>query len=139
MNRFGLTDIALLVLRLGAALMLFLGHGWPKIANFAERSATFSDPLGVGSTVSLGLVVFAEVFCSMLVSIGLLTRLAVVPILIFFVVALFHHGDDPWAKKEFVLLFALPFLALLLAGPGRISVDDALERRRTRNTMMMGR
>jgi putative oxidoreductase len=139
MTGFGLNDVALLILRLGAAALLFAGHGWPKITHFAERAATFADPIGVGSTVSLGLVVFAEVFCSVLVTLGLLTRVAVIPVLIFFVIALFHHAPDPWAKKELVLIFALPFLAILIAGPGRISVDEVRERGRTRKAMMLGR
>jgi putative oxidoreductase len=133
-------DFGLLLLRIGAAALLFLAHGLPKLAHFASRSATFADPLGVGSAVSLGLVVFAEVLCSILVAIGLLTRWAVVPILIFFAVALFiQHAADPWAKKEMVILYALPFLVLLLAGPGRLSVDAAMERGRLKRTMSLER
>ena len=36
----------------------------------------FPDPLGVGSTTSLALAVFAEVVCSVLLAFGLFTRLA---------------------------------------------------------------
>jgi putative oxidoreductase len=133
-------DFGLLLLRLGAAGLLFFGHGWPKLATFAAKSATFPDPLGMGPAMSLGLVVFAEVACSVLVAIGLFTRLAVAPILIFFAVAVFvQHAHDPWSKKEFVLIYSLPFLALLLAGPGSLSVDAAMERSRTRRTMSMER
>ena len=39
------------------------------------------------------------------------------------------HGDDPWAKTEFALLFALPFLAFAFTGGGRFSVDALLRER----------
>jgi uncharacterized membrane protein YphA (DoxX/SURF4 family) len=55
------------------------------------------------------------------------------------VIALFHHAPDPWAKKELVLIFALPFLALLIAGPGRISVDWARDRARIRRAINLER
>jgi putative oxidoreductase len=133
-------DLGLLLLRLGAALLLFAGHGWPKIANFAERAARFADPLGLGPQLSFGLVVFAEVGCAIAIALGLLTRWAVVPLLIFFAVAAFvQHAADPWARKELALIFAVPFATLLFTGPGHLSLDAWMERRRTRGAMEMRR
>lgn len=127
------TSLALLVLRVGAALLLIYGHGWSKLVNFGERSTTFSDPIGVGSAPSLALVVFAEVFCSLAVLFGLFTRLAVIPPLIFFAIAFFiHHANDPWRQREPALVFAVPFLALLISGPGRYSLEAWLSRVRAR-------
>jgi putative oxidoreductase len=121
------TDLGLLLLRVGAAALLIYGHGWPKLSHFAERAASFSDPLHVGSPISLGLVVLAEVLCAGLVLVGLATRWAAAPLLFFFAVAVFlQHAHDPWAKKELALIFATPFLALLLTGPGRFSLDAVL-------------
>ena len=56
-------DGALLFLRLFIGGMM-LSHGWTKLATFSVLSATFPDPLGVGSTLSLLLILFAEVGCS---------------------------------------------------------------------------
>ena len=39
------------------------------------------------------------------------------------VAAFVAHGSDPLADKEHALLYALAFLAVLLLGPGRWSVD----------------
>jgi len=123
----GRESIGLLILRLGAAGMLLYGHGWSKLMHFGERLGTFADPIGLGSEVSFVLVVFAEVLCSVLVILGLLTRLAVVPLLIFCVVAVFvQHLHDPWPRKELPLLYAIPFLTLLFTGPGRYSLDARL-------------
>ena len=113
----------LLFLRLSAAAML-ASHGWDKIVHLSEYVRHFPDPLGVGSTASTLLVIFAEVFCTLLVMFGFLTRLAAVPVIATLVgAALWVHADDPWSKKEFALLYAIPFLTILMIGPGRFSLD----------------
>jgi len=124
----GIRDsIGLLILRLGTAGLLLYGHGWSKLVHFGERLGTFANPIGLGPEVSFVLVVFAEVVCSLLVIFGLLTRLAVIPLLIFFVVAAFvQHLHDPWPRKEVPILFAIPFLTLLFTGAGRYSLDARL-------------
>ncbi len=117
-------SVGLLVLRIGTGLMMALSHGWGKFASYGERSATFADPFGVGSAVSLGLVVFAELFCALAVTLGMFTRLAVIPLIITMVVAgLVIHANDPWPKPEMALLYLTAFLMLLFTGPGKISVD----------------
>jgi putative oxidoreductase len=121
-----LISLGLLVLRAGTSALLIYGHGWPKLATFAERADRFADPLHVGPAVSLGLAVFAEVLCAALVFVGLATRAALVPLLILFGVIVFVvHGADPFPQKEKALLFAVAFLALLVTGPGRFSIDGA--------------
>ena len=55
------TSLGLLFLRVLSGGMMLLGHGWAKLAGFAEMAPNFPDPLGLGSsTFSLGLAVFAE-------------------------------------------------------------------------------
>ena len=44
--------------------LLLMSHGIAKLQNFEALSATFPDPLGVGSRVSLVLAVFGEVVCA---------------------------------------------------------------------------
>ena len=125
-----LADVGLLFLRVSAGGMMALGHGLPKLLAFSEKAATFSDPLGVGSTMSLTLAIFGELVCSLLVVAGVATRLTALPVVFtMFVAALVVHADDPWSKKEFALLYAVPFIALALLGPGRFSVDGLRARR----------
>jgi len=111
--------------------MLF-GHGWGKLVTFGDRMDSFPDPLGVGSAVSLGLAVFAEVVCAFLVSIGLLTRAALIPLIITMLVAAFIiHGPDPLfgsgRTKEMALLFLAGYLSIFVAGPGKFSLDRLLK------------
>lgn len=126
-----LLSVGLLVLRLGTGGLLIYGHGWGKVTKFAERAPKFADPIGLGPETSFALVVFAEVFCAAAVMLGLGTRLAAVPILIFTAVAVFvQHAADPFADKEKALLFAVPMLTLMLTGGGRYSLDAVIGRLR---------
>lgn len=125
-------DLGLLILRVSIGSMMLFGHGLPKLLAFSEKAATFSDPLGVGSTASLVLAIVGEVVASALLIVGLGTRLAAVPLLItMLVAALLVHGDDPWARKEFALLYAVPALALIFTGPGRFALDARFVRSRS--------
>lgn len=124
-------DLGLLLLRLGAGALMLWEHGWPKLASYAEKSASFSDPLGLSPAVSLALAVFAEVFCSLAVMLGLYTRLAVLPLLFTMAMAAFViHADDPFKVKEKALLYGIMYLAILIAGPGRYALSQAISRRR---------
>jgi putative oxidoreductase len=121
-------DAGLLILRLCCALMLL--HGWPKFINFKENSGDWPDPFHVGTTVSYALTVFAELFCSVFVVLGLFTRIALVPLIICLIVIVFNvHGGDSLEDKEHGLLYLLIYLSLFLTGPGKYSLDSLIEKR----------
>ncbi|MBI5495457.1 MAG: DoxX family protein [Deltaproteobacteria bacterium] len=125
-------DVGLLLLRLTAGGIMVFVHGWGKLAGFADKSASFPDPLGVGSAASLALAVFAEVFCALGLVTGTLTRLAVVPLVVTMLVAAgMVHAGDPWAKKELALVYLTLFATLGLTGPGRFSVDHLVDKWRS--------
>lgn len=126
-----LKDVGLLVLRGWLGLSMLLLHGWPKLQGMAEKSASFPDPLGVGSAMSLNLVVFSEVLCALLVVIGLATRLALIPLIITMAVAFFviHSGIlIGEGNGEMAFIYLGGFVALLLTGPGRYSFDHYILR-----------
>lgn len=115
----------LLGLRLlfGGLLMM---HGIVKIANFSELSATFPDLLGVGSYYSLILAVFAEVICSCACIVGLLFRLALIPMIVTMAVAFWGVHGGNISEGELSFIFLIVFILLWLAGPGLLSVDKLL-------------
>ncbi|CAL1517109.1 DoxX family protein [Chitinophaga sp. MM2321] len=126
----GAVNFSMLVLRLVSGGLLML-HGWPKLVNFAAKMNSFPDPLGVGHKISLGMVVFAEFFCSIFIMLGLMTRLATIPVMICMCVVIFSiHGQDTAAlnfgKIELPMLFLTSFIVLFFTGPGRFSIDGAL-------------
>ena len=125
----GAFNIALFVLRVGAALLVLFGHGYKKLLNFDTVAPKFMNFLGMGSSVSLGLCIFAEVFCSILVILGLFTRLACIPLVINMAIAVsLAHKYDFLQTGEKASMFFLIFLTILFVGPGRISVDGMLKK-----------
>lgn len=121
------TDIALLIARAAIAGFMLV-HGLPKMENlFSDDPTAFANVLGMGQELSLGLTVFAEVICSLLILLGLGTRLAVIPLIITMLVAVFYiHGADPFVKQEMGLHYLLIYVVLLLMGSGRYSLDNFL-------------
>ena len=110
--------------------MLFLNHGIEKWLAFDTLSETFPDPLWLGSTISLILVIFAEVFCAFAFIFGVFFRLALIPMIINMSVAFFVvHSGMPLANKELALMYLLIFVACFISGPGRFSVDHILMRK----------
>ena len=122
-------DYGLLIIRVGIGLMM-LTHGLPKMEKlFPGEPVQFASVMGMSPAVSLGLTVFAEVLCSILLILGLATRLAAIPLLITMIVAVvLIHGSDPFAKKEMGTLYLVGYASLLLAGPGRFSIDYLISR-----------
>lgn len=124
-------SVGLLILRLGVGSMMLFAHGYGKLTGLINcRGGSFPDPIGLGNTLSMVLATSAEFGCSLLIVLGLATRLAAIPLVITMSVAVFVvHADDPWSKKEFALLYLVPCLALFFTGAGRFSLDAALGRR----------
>lgn len=124
-----LFEFSYVVFRVGWGLAM-LTHGYPKLIKLLDGGAIkFADPFGLGAMPSLVLAVFAEVVCAVLVSIGLLTRVAVLPLMVTMAVAAFIvHGDDPFGKKEMAILYLLGYLLIFAKGAGKLSMDRALGR-----------
>ena len=99
----------------------------PTVWKASGHVDSFSDPLNIGNTNSMLLTIFAEVFCALLLAMGLLTRLAsFVLVLLFIVIIFWVHKNDPLKEKEMAILFLLVFLTTLLCGPGKWSIDKLI-------------
>src|ERR1700710_1138120 len=87
-------DISMLMLRIVSGALM-IPYGYAKLIHFAEKKDSFMNFMGIGSPLSLALVIFAEFFCSMLIVLGLFTRLAVIPLIISMSVVVFtiNHGN----------------------------------------------
>ena len=124
-------DMALLVVRITVA-GLMLAHGLPKLEMLLSgEPVQFPAVFGLSAASSLALAIFAEVVCSVLILVGLGTRLAVIPLIFTMLVAAFYiHGADPFARKEPAILYLLPYVLLLLAGSGKYALDHLLQQKR---------
>lgn len=119
-------SIAIFLLRIALGAMM-LPHGYKKLMNFAAKSGQFPDPFHIGGPASMALTIFAEFFCATFIILGLLTRLSSVPLIIAMAVALFysHHGQI-FGEGEHAALYLAGFIAILLTGPGKYSMDKLI-------------
>ena len=117
-------DIGLLIFRL-AISTLMLTHGIPKLIKFfGSEEIGFADPLGFGEITTFTLAVFAEFVCSVLVILGLGTRLAVLPLIATMAVAaLIVHVPDGFGRQELPLLYLTGWVLLFFTGAGKYSLD----------------
>ena len=117
-------DIGLLIFRLGIS-GLMLTHGIPKLIRFfGPDPIQFGDPIGLGEVATFTLAVFAEFVCSVLLILGLGTRLIVLPLIATMaVVALIVHMPDGFGRQELPLLFMFGYILLFFTGAGKYSLD----------------
>lgn len=125
------TNLGLLILRVSVGLMMAFSHGLGKLQNYLySDNIQFADPIGLGQDLSLLLAAGAEFFMALLVTVGLMTRLATLPLIFTMFIAVFViHANDPFQKMEFGLLYLFPFLSILLMGPGKFSLDYIITRK----------
>jgi putative oxidoreductase len=123
-------NFALLILRVVVGGFMLV-HGYSKLQTLiGGGTIQFADPLGVGVIPSLILAVFAEFFCSILLILGLGTRLAVLPLMVTMIVAVFIiHASDGFQKQELGALFLAVYFVLFIAGSGKFSMDQLISSR----------
>jgi uncharacterized membrane protein YphA (DoxX/SURF4 family) len=146
------TDLGLLALRVAVCLCLIYHHGAEKFYDFHELTHHNLDPVGLGVTASVIISGISDGICSLFVLLGFVSRYAAL-----FVLGVLNtvwwlmdhgvdrlfglpvplrpgtHGADLQAQLHTmpsfmnVPLYILGFLAVLLAGPGRYSLDKWIE------------
>ena len=124
-------DYIILLLRITVAVFM-ITHAIPKMNKLiAGGEIQFPDPLGMGTTVSLVLAVFAELICSILIGFGFLTRLSAFPLIITMAVAAFIvHAGDPFKQKELSLMYLILYIVLFFIGSGKYSVDYFISKKK---------
>ncbi len=126
------TDAGLLLLRIGTGVILFMRHGWEKVSILSLTNPHFPDPLHIGHNTSWILALLGDGILSLLLVIGVGTRwVALYSFVVIFVAwAFVHHftflGKTPGADHgELIALYLSAFLALMVTGAGRYSIDAA--------------
>jgi putative oxidoreductase len=120
------TDMGLLLLRVGVSLSLFLKHGLEKLTGYSKMVQHFPDPIHIGAHASLAYALLTDGICTILIAAGLFTRVASALLFINLLTAFFfvHHAaffTD--GHVELVMVYMIVFAALILTGPGGLSVD----------------
>lgn len=119
-------NLATFVLRVTLGVLM-IPHGYNKLVNFEKYQKEFMNFMGMGSTTSLILVVFAEFFCAIFLAMGLFTRLTAGILAIVMAVAVFKaHNGQVFGDGEMGMLYLGGFLSILLLGGGKASLDGLL-------------
>jgi putative oxidoreductase len=131
------TDLGLLIIRLIiGALMAF--YGYEKLIHFNEMAASDFwmknvSFFGFSSKIALGLTVFAELVCSILLILGLFTRISLFFLafcmawifLVVFPMSILDKGDNGYQFNDAFVYFAI-YLGLFFTGAGNYSLDAKL-------------
>ena len=125
----GAFNFSMLLLRVVFGLLMITKHGYDKLVKFPTLQYEFYNFLGLGTRISLGLSIFAEVLCSLFLILGLFTRLATIPLIITMFVAVFgFNAGKPLVESEAALSYLSAYIVLLFCGPGRISIDGMINK-----------
>jgi putative oxidoreductase len=108
--------------------VVFVGSGWGKLHHLDKVSAYFAD-LGIPAPgFNALLAASAELVCGALLLVGLLTRLAAVPLIVTMAVAIvtakrddIHRLADLLGMQEFLFIVLCVWLGV--AGGGALSLD----------------
>ena len=146
-------DIALLVLRL-SGLVLAFAHGWQKVTmlasgnfdDFISRVEALGFPMPEAFAWAAALAEFAG---GLAIALGIVTRIAAAfAAFTMFVAAFLRHRVllqifgwlgaasypeevvDSWGNPERAVLFMLIFIALVILGGGRFSLDRLVRRKK---------
>ncbi len=122
-------NVAMLGLRVIFGLLMLLLHGLDKLQKFSTLQGNFYNFMGLGPKTSLVMSIFAELFCSLFLILGLFTRFTVSVLIInMLVIILLHDSGKGWLESEVALMYLFAYLAILLCGPGKISVDGMMNK-----------
>ena len=125
------TDLGLLFLRTSFGISLFLKHGFEKITGFGKMLQGFPDPFHLGARLSLSIATASDMIAAIFLIVGFATRPSAFFVACNILIAwLFVHHGMFFGKDadhgEVCVLYICGFLAVLLCGPGRYSVDALL-------------
>lgn len=125
------SNLSRLFLRLFTG-MLFLQFGLRQIIYLGHTAAGYDGFLGLSPEASVAIIVTVELIVAVCIMLGALTRIAVIPglaIMCYVEALLFNPASASAATGMFTfqpgypIMFIGIFIYMLLAGPGKISVD----------------
>jgi putative oxidoreductase len=126
----------LTVLRVGLGAMMAAAHGWGKVVGGEERWTKLGGAMAhlgidLAPTFWGAAAAFTELVGGLLLVVGLFTRPAAA-LLVFtmLVAAVSHYAGDPSLKAiSHPVETGLGLLCVLIAGPGRYSLDARLRKK----------
>lgn len=122
-------DLGLLLLRVWLGMSLFVRHGIEKVFGFSDMLTHFPDPLHIGAFPSLVFATLSDGICSILIILGLFTRLSSVVVMInLFVIFTFLRGFSFVGDGQLVYVYLGGYIAIFVSGAGKYSIDFLLKK-----------
>ena len=132
-------DLGLLLIRLIIGLLMAF-VGYEKLIHFNEMAASDFwannvNFLGMKGAVPLALTVFAELFCSVFLILGIFTRFSLLVLafcmayifLVIFPGAIIENGENGFKFNDAFVYFVI-YVGLFFTGPGKYSIDSHFKR-----------
>ncbi|MDE6049755.1 MAG: DoxX family protein [Paramuribaculum sp.] len=127
------SNMARLFIRLFVGVM-FMQFGIRHLVSYDAIANSFPTVLGWSSPTCLIVMIIIEIVCSLFIMVGFLTRISVIPPIISMIAAEYYiinqlipqtsvWGLDSTDPGYLPIMFIGIFLYMLLAGPGKISLD----------------
>jgi putative oxidoreductase len=130
-------DLGLLIIRLIIGILMAF-YGFEKMSHYNEMAASDFwtknvNFFGLSSKIALRLTIFAELFCSLLLIVGLFSRFALTTLmfcmgyifLVIFPMAILDKGDNGYHFNDAFVYFIV-YLGLFFTGVGKYSLDAKL-------------
>ncbi|MDE5687779.1 MAG: DoxX family protein [Paramuribaculum sp.] len=127
------SNLARLFMRLFVGVM-FMQFGIRHLVSYDTLVHDFPTMLGLSSQTCLIFMIIVEIVCSLFIMVGFLTRISVIPPIITMIAAEYYiihdlvphislYGLDSTQPGYLPIMFIGIYLFILLAGPGKISLD----------------
>ncbi|HLP64691.1 DoxX family protein [Flavobacterium sp.] len=119
-----LSHLALLFFRIAIASELVVAHGFKKIGIGVAVAETVPNPLGLPEALNQAFAIGTNVGMPLFIVLGLLTRIAVLPVLAITLTGYFIvHFNDPILVKDIPFMYSVSFLLIAFTGAGKYSLD----------------
>jgi putative oxidoreductase len=116
--------LVMLFFRVIVSVQLIVVHGLKKIGVSVAEAELIPNPLHLPEKINQYFAISSNLVFPILIILGLLTRLAILPVLAVTLTGYFIvHWSDPLLTKDIPFMYSLIFLLLFFLGPGKYSID----------------
>ncbi|MBC7934818.1 MAG: DoxX family protein [Rhizobacter sp.] len=126
-NFFHLT---MLIFRVLVSLELMIVHGFKKLGIGVSVAEIIPNPLHLPEAFNNGFAIGANIIAPVFIVFGLLTRLAILPVLAVTLTGYFVlHWNDALLIKDVPFIYSLVLMLVWVLGPGKYSLDYIINRK----------
>jgi putative oxidoreductase len=119
--------VTVLIFRFAISLEIMLAHGLKKLGVGVATAEHVPNPLHLPEMLNEGFAIAGNLVFPVFVTLGLFTRLAILPILAITLTGYFVvHWHDSILEKDTPFMYSIAYLFILFIGPGKYSIDHRI-------------